>query len=903
LPLAKINFESAREKTIRHGHPSTLHLWWARRPSAAALAVLFSSLIDDPSENSVDFPTPELQANERKRLFNILEAIIPWDARTNSAVLDVARSEIRKQCGTKLPMVLDPFGGGGSIPLESMRLGLPTSSGDLNPVAVIIQRAMLELPHRFRGRPPQGRNTRSAEIIWKDAIGLAADVEHYANELLVSFSERCSKYYGRALDDDGRSRTVLGWVWARTVKSPDASWGGDVPLVKSWVLSNKSGRDKIWIKPIVNYESKAISYSIVKGGEPTIGSIDRGNGVCVATGTTIPGSYIKEEALAGRMGKVLIAIIAEGESGRVFLKPESVSDLDLGESPDWSVTGSVPRHLTGGTCAVYGFDSWEKLFLPRQLLSIKVLCDELGFMHRKIMNECIIESDDERSFANGGNGRRAYADVVVTYLAFVIDRCIGRWNSLSIWNTAAETVEHVFRRQSLPMTWEFVEANPFSNSSGGYKGQIDWVTKYLRATFTSIEGRVQQMDAGARIQSVGQCMISTDPPYYDNISYADLSDFYYVWLKKMLSNIWPDEFATLFTPKAEELIANQHRAGSKSLAVEHFENGMKTFFEVAALNTDDRFPSTIYYAYKASEGQVHGNVSTGWEIFLKGLLDSGYSVTATWPMRTELVTGIKSNANMLATSVIIVCRKRSIAAAMATRGEFIAALRSEMAPAIKILQVENIAPVDMAQSAIGPGIAIFSRYSKVVEADGQPMTVRTALSLINEVLAEVLSGEESEFDADTRFAVTWFEQFGHNPGAFGDADTLARAKNTTVNGVVESGVAASKDGKLRLLDRKELSGKWDPKNDSRLTVWETTQHLIRALEISESKASELLKQIGGGFGEKARQLAYLLYGICDRKKWASEGSAYNMLVTAWPEIEKLAHQEPNGDLSPETLFD
>jgi putative DNA methylase len=454
------------------------------------------------------------------------------------------------------------------------------------------------------------------------------------------------------------------------------------------------------------------------------------------------------------------------------------------------------------------------------------------------------------------------------------------------------------------MTWDFVEINPFSKKMGSWAAMLQGVAKGIEVLPSSLCGHVEQRDASARIEETGKCVISTDPPYYDNIGYADLSDFFYVWMRRNLREIWPDECATLLTPKVEELIADSYRTGSKEAANRHFELGMEGVFSKAALNCDERYPATVFYAFKATESEVKGNVSTGWETFLSGLLNAGFSITATWPVRTEFANkiGISGGDNMLASSIVLACRKRVGAAAIATRGEFVSALRSEMAPAIKILQVENIAPVDMAQSAIGPGIGIFSRYSKVIEADGQPMTVRTALALINEVLAEVLSGEESEFDADTRFAVTWFEQFGHNPGLFGDADTLAKAKNTTVNGVVESGVAVVKDGKLRLLERNEMSDNWDPIMDKRLTVWETTQYLIRALEDSESKAAELVARLGPGVSERARQLAYLLYGICDRKKWANEGSSYNMLVTAWPEIEKLARQTSSGNTTTETLF-
>jgi putative DNA methylase len=604
------------------------------------------------------------------------------------------------------------------------------------------------------------------------------------------------------------------------------------------------------------------------------------------------------------MSESLIAIVAEDKSGRIYLSPqnEDLAKVDALDSPiegkifDWPGRMNVVR---------YGIDEFSKLFTRRQSLALNTFSEVLSEVFEKIVEDNPSQVFDKSPLRDGGRGATAYGQAIVTCLAMVISKSSEYWSSICTWNSSTVQVRNTFAKQAIPMTWDFCEANPFSDRMASWDSMLKGVVRSLLTLPIGKEsGATKQMDARARLEDVGNCVLSTDPPYYDNICYADLSDYFYIWLRKSLKSIWADEFSTLLTPKIEELIANRYRAGSKEAANLHFEYGMEGVFSAAAANADERYPATIFYAFKASESEDKGNISTGWETFLSGLLNAGFAVTATWPVRTELANKIGVNAgdNMLASSIVLACRKRSITAAMATRGEFIAALRSEMAPAVKILQVENIAPVDMAQSAIGPGIGIFSRYSKVVEADGQPMTVRTALSLINEVLAEVLSGEESEFDADTRFAVTWFEQFGHNPGAFGDADTLAKAKNTTVGGVVESGVAASKDGKLRLLERKELSDKWDPKNDSRLTVWETTQHLIRALEISESKASELLKQIGGGFGEKARQLAYLLYGICDRKKWASEGSAYNMLVTAWPEIEKLAHQDTKGDSSPETLF-
>ena len=902
LPLAKINFESAREKSIRHGHPSTLHLWWARRPLAAARAVLWSSLVDDPSAHPDKFPTEEAQSTERRRLFDILERLVPWEASTDERVLAEARSEIVKSCDGELPKILDPFGGGGSIPLESLRLGLPTFSGDLNPVAVLIQRAMLEIPHRFANLPPIHPDLVGSRGMWNGAEGLAADVQAYGKWMQEEAKRRIGKYYPDATLPDGSKATPIAWIWARTVKSPDPSWPGHVPLVRSWELTRKPGKPSTWIDAVVDHEDKSISYKIKNGGKVPDGLVSRQGGICLATGAQISLNYIREEGRAGRHGVSLMAIVCEGNRERYYIEPTE-DDVQIINEPKPDL-GPIPRNPRDFKTPNYGMLNWEDLFTSRQVLALDTFSEILLDVRKRIEDNAILLIDDKKPLSNGGAGRTAYADAIITYLAFAIDKCSDYWSSICTWNATREIIRNTFGRQAIPMTWDFAETNPFSDSSGNWMAMVNWTAKALAQLPTNNFGQTVQRDARARITEAGKCVISTDPPYYDNIGYADLSDYFYVWLRRNVKSIWPDECATLLTPKVEELIADTYRAGSKAAANKHFELGMEGVFTKAAENCDERYPVTIFYAFKASESEDKGSVSTGWETFLSGLLKAGFALTATWPIRTELANKIGVNAgdNMLASSIVLACRKRSSTAAMATRGDFIAALRKEMAPAIKILQVENIAPVDLAQSAIGPGIAIFSRYLKVIEADGQPMTVRTALSLINEVLAEVLSGEESEFDADTRFAVTWFEQFGHNPGAFGDADTLAKAKNTTVNGVVASGIAAIKEGKLRLLERKEFSDKWDPLTDSRLTVWETAQYLIRALEASESEASILLVRLGFGVGERARQLAYLLYGICDRKKWAAEGSSYNMLVTAWPEIQRIARQDTNSSSTPDQLF-
>jgi putative DNA methylase len=557
--------------------------------------------------------------------------------------------------------------------------------------------------------------------------------------------------------------------------------------------------------------------------------------------------------------------------------------------------GIDPRNIW---VTLYGMDEWWKLFTPRQLVALTTFSDLLVNSRERVESDALASGmeRDGVHLRDGGTGATAYADAVITYLAFAVDKATNLWSSCTGWMNDRGAFREVFARQAISMAWDYAEANPFSGRGGDWSLFVDKIRMAIKSLPTHGSGESVQRDARARIAEVGTCLISTDPPYYDNISYADLSDFFYVWLRRNLAGVWPDETSTLLTPKAEELIANQYRAGSKKAANQHFESGMEEVFAKAAECADPRFPAAIFYAFKAAEGSAEGLVSTGWETFLSGLLKAGYSITATWPVRTESPGRIlASGSNALASSIVLACRPREVASSMATRGEFIGALRAEMIPAVRLLQKENIAPVDMAQSAMGPGIAIFSRYPKVVEADGSSMSVRTALALINEVLSEALSGEESEFDADTRFAVTWFEQFGHNPGPAGDAITLATAKNTSVAGVETSGIASSRDGKFRLLDRGELDEGWDPANDIRLTVWEATQYLIRALDDSETAAADLLRRIGQGFGERARQLAYLLYGICDRNKWANEASAYNMLVTAWPEIERLAASAPVGE--------
>jgi putative DNA methylase len=902
LPLGAINAESSRDKSIRN-HPQAIHRWWARRPLAAARAVLWSSLVDDPSAHPDQFPTDEEQLIERKRLFGILERLVQWESVNSLSVMQEARDEIIKSCDGVTPKILDPFGGGGAIPLEALRLGVHSFTGDLNPVAVIIQRAMLEIPSRFAGMAPVNSETRMAQSIWEGTRGLASDVQFYGDWMQSEATKVLADSYPNATTSDGNSATPIAWVWARTVKSPDPSWPHDVPLVRSWILSKRPRKPVVWIEPMIDAQNGQIAYRVQHGGEPPEATVSRNGGICIATGTPIPLSYVRAEAQAGRMGSTLLAIVADGPNGRVYCDPSEQPLLDLPVEDEYVPKGKLPKKGLGFRVQNYGITEWHQLFTERQLSSLTVLASLLKKVRSRVEQDAVtfIQSDNRR-LRDGGAGATAYADAVVTYLALGLSKSLDFNCTLAGWDSTNAKVRNTFARQTLSMTWDFVETNILGNAVGSFRSVLSSTIGAIVSLPTGVEGSTVQRDARARIDEVGNCVISTDPPYYDNVGYADLSDFFYVWLRQMLNDIWPDECATLLTPKSDELIADPGRAGSKKSAHEHFESGMQEVFTEAAKHADPGFPATIFYAFKATESADEGIISTGWETFLSGLLTAGFAITATWPMRTELGNRMRAfDSNALASSVVLACRPREVHASMATRGEFMAALRAEMAPAVHLLQLENIAPVDLAQSAIGPGIGIFSRYAKVVEADGKDMTLRVALGLINETLSEILSGEESEFDADTRFALTWFEQFGHNPGPFGDADLLARAKDTTVPGVCDAGIAISRDGRVRLLERSDLPKDWDPAHDTRLTVWETVQHLIRSVESSETEASALLSRLGGGLSDRARQLAYLLYGICDRKKWAEEAGAYNMLVMAWPEISRLAATTPPGS-SQESLL-
>ncbi len=946
LPLEAINKAAAREKSIRHGHPSTLHLWWARRPLAAARAVIFAQMVDDPSAHPDLFKTEKAQEKERQRLFRIIEELVLWENTTNETVLQAARDEIwqswRYTCAENadhprarelfdhhvLPAFHDPFAGGGALPLEAQRLGLESYASDLNPVAVLINKAMIEIPPRFAGKPPVNPDVkRLADLAgreWRGAQGLAEDVRYYGQWMRDEAEKRIGHLYPKievtaAMADDmanhrpdlkkyvGQKLTVIAWLWARTVKSPNPAFANvDVPLASTFMLSTKPGKEA-YVEPVIEEGGYRFTVKVGKPqdaeGAKNGTKLARGaNFKCLMSGAPMAGDHIKGEGKAGRMGARLMAIVAEGERGRVYLAPTpEMEAIALTAKPTWKPETPLPDDARNFWTVQYGLKTYGDLFTPRQLVALTTFSDLVTEARERVKRDALNAGlpDDTQPLAKVGAGGTAYADAVGVYLAFAVDKCSDYWSGICTWHSSGEKMRNTFGRQAIPMTWDYAEANPMCESSGNWMAMVDWTWKALAATPALAGGIAAQGDAQNQSVSASK-VVSTDPPYYDNIGYADLSDFFYVWLRRSLRPVFPDLFATLAVPKAEELVATPYRHGSKQKAETFFLDGMTQAMHRLAEQAHPAFPVTIYYAFKQAESDGDdGTTNTGWDTFLAAVIEAGFAISGTWPMRTEMGNRmIGSDTNALASSIVLVCRQRSANAPTATRRDFLTALKAELPAALAHLQAGNIAPVDLAQAAIGPGMAVYTRYAKVLDAEGKPLTVRAALALINQTLDEALAEQEGDFDADTRWALTWFEQVGFDQGEFGVATVLAQAKATGMDGLVEASIIVSGKGKVRLLKPTELAADWDPTTDKRLTVWEMVHQLVRVLEgDGEAAAAKLVAKLGSQ-AETARELCYRLYTLCERKKRATEAMAYNGLVQSWPEITRLAREVATGSPRP-----
>jgi len=905
LPLEKINKESAREKSIRHGHPSTLHLWWARRPLATARAVLFAQLVDDPSSHPDHFPTEEAQRAERERLHRIIERLVVWESTRDERLLHEAHAEILNSTGGNPPPILDPFAGGGTIPLEAQRLGLEAHSSDLNPVAVLINKALIEIPPRFTGRPPAFPGLADSRVGgWEGATGLAADVRAYGEWIREEAQKRIGDHYPDATLDDGSSATVIAWIWARTVTCPNPACGVEMPLVRSWWLGKKKGKEA-WVRPIIaanpsHPSGKQVVFEIGHGAQgPSIEPTKTRRGAtCAACGAVVSQDEIKLQGQAGNLGSVLMAVVAEGDRRRVYLAPTpeaiKAAHVDRPQSGPDQELGYDPRNLW---TPPYGLTRFSDLFTDRQLLALTTFSDLVIEVHDHVLADTIATGTPPgERLESGGTGARAYADAVVTYLGIAMSRGADRQSSICSWDASPskEQVRGVFARQAIPMTWDLAEANPFARSSGTWRESVDWVAKCVdRSPLSDAPAVVSQLDAAALVDSGS--LISTDPPYYDNIGYSDLSDFFYVWLRRSLRTVYPDLLSTMLVPKAEELVANPYRHDGKDGARLFFEDGFRRVFARARETALADYPITVYYAFKQSDDGDDGTTSTGWETLLDGMIHSGWAITATWPMRSELSNRMLSQGtNALASSIVLALRPRPHDAPTTDRRGLIAALHDELPGALRKLQQGAIAPVDLPQAAIGPGMAVFSRYAKVIESDGSTMTVRSALARINEILDEVLNEQEGDFDPATRFAIAWYRQHGYTTGKFGDADDLARARNTAVETLVRDGILASAAGKVTLLAPAELPEDYDVLDDDRVGIWEALHHLIAilgrdGLQASGAFLSTAQERPDGAVDfELIKELAFLLFSIAEKNGWTQDALAFNTVATAWPEIVEAA---------------
>ena len=942
LPLDDINEASAREKSIRHGHPSTLHLWWARRPLAAARAVIFAQLVNDPAslwEAQHPGETPNKQqksafTKRRNELFDLIRQLVKWENTTNETVLNKAREEIRKSwkevCALnkhhpdaatlfdpdKMPGLHDPFAGGGTIPLEAQRLGLEAHASDLNPVAVLINKAMIEIPPKFAGQPPigplpPGEKQQEMPKAWPGATGLAEDVRRYGAWMRDEAFKRIGHLYppveitAEMANDRpdlkkyvGQKLTVIAWLWARTVRSPNPAFSHvHVPLVSSFVLAQKDGKEA-WVEPVVEGESYRF---VVRMGKPAKGAEDGtklGRGAsfrCLLSGAAIEPKHIYSEAKEGKLGSRMLAIVTEGDRSRVYVDPSSMhSDTASLALPAWRPEQKMPENPRWFSPPMYGLYEYADLFSARQLAALNAFSD----LARDAAKQSI---PTQNGSAHGEAETRDSTSrnlALTVYLSFAVSRMADRHSTLCRWDPNpsgyAPKIANTFGRQALPMVWDYAEGNPFSDSSGNLSDAVDWVAKVLEVALSPVQrGTSYQLDA-RNLKPHAPVYFSTDPPYYDNIGYADLSDYFYVWLRRTLTGHFPDLLSTLVTPKSDELIASPYRHGSRENAERFFLDGMTTAIRLLAAFSHPSAPVTIYYAFKQADSKREGSVSsTGWETFLSAVLKAGFALTGTWPMRTELSNRmVGSGTNALASSIVLVCRRRPDDAPTVSRREFLRELNAALPIALDEMTKgagedrSPVAPVDLSQAIIGPGMAIFSKYAAVLEADGKPMTVKTALQLINRFLAE------DDFDADTQFCLHWFEQYGWSEGPYGEADVLARAKATAVGGLVEAGVLVSATGKARLRRGPEYPADWDPTKDDRIPVWEALHQLVRAFRTSgEHGAATLLGPLAGR-SEAIRQLGYRLYTLCERRGMADEARGYNELVAAWAQVEAAAEKLP-----------
>lgn len=903
LPLDEINYESAREKFIPHKHPCTLHRYWARRPLASCRAVIFASLVDDPSE----YLKNETKAEEkREELHELIRHLVKWKNTNNEPLLEKARYEIAcsvarshgetaptdadkvlKYLAEKSLPVYDLFCGGGSIPLEAQRLGLRARASDLNPVAVLINKAMIELPHQFRGKAPVNPDV-DAFGQWRGTTGLASDIRYYGNWMREEAYKHIGDLYPKVELSDGEEVNVVAWLWARTVPCKSPACEFSMPLVHTYQLSKKNN-NKHWTRPVVDRAAKTISFVVQdhKEGVPDTGSVKGKEVTCIACGEAATSEYVREQAKAGKMDVTMIAIVAEGARKKVFLSPQNEHvQKALCPEPKWKPTMRLPEDASNLSIQSYGITHWHQLFSNRQLTTLTTFSDLLS---KEVRNRIIEDGATD-----------AYADALCTYLALAVGRVAESSCMFARWQSG-EAIAPIFSRQTIGMLWDFAEANLFSNSTQNWMHQIKWVADVIEALPTSANsGEVYQADAATTPYATDSPVVVTDPPYYDNIGYADLSDFFYVWLRPLLSDIYPELFISMSTPKADEMVANAHRFEDSQF---RFERLFREMLQRIRERCSPDYPTSIFYAYKQQEEKRDGRASTGWETMLTGLISTGFQIVGTWPIRTEhKARPGAQKANALASSIVLVCRPRSDTAQSISYGRFINELGNEMPAALDRLTREaHIAPVDLAQASIGPGMEVYSRYKSIKKRqDGAlvDVPVREALVAINNEIDKYLETQEGEFDSYTRFCLRWFMQHGFDEGTYGDADTLAKAINVGVESM-KGRLLTAEENVVKLLQPNDYDSTHPNAELSLLdiTTWEACHLMIFHLnpdnedgqEVSGAADVARRMRVNPALNsrvESVERLAWILFNYYDRRDDSWNAMLCNNLVNAWQAIER-----------------
>lgn len=904
LPIEAMNLAGRAEKAVpRKGLPATMHIWWSRKPTGLARAVLFASLIDDPMSRPDLWPAEETRREERLALLDLVADLAAWDC--PEARLEQARHLIQERCGPNLPPVIDPFCGGGAIPLEAVRLGLTAHAIDLSPVATLITKGLVEIPSSLGALGPVHPDERRLLDRSLGMQGVGADVRRYGTQLIQEAARRIGASYPPVETLDGRRTAAVSYLWARTATCANPRCRAELPLLSTWWLS-KRAKNQWHVRPVVG--NGRIEFAVHEGSPPpelADSKVGRGaNFRCVICGELTQAESIRSQGEEGGLGLRLVAIQVFGDpskprGGRAWTN--ATSEQESAALAAWPAARDFPLSslelpTVAGNVHQFGIRTLEDLLTPRQRLLMVTMCETLTELWTTIERDASaagLPVDGER-LRDGGRGATAYADAVTTYLAIAISRMANRVSTMTIHNRANGSVEQSFVQPAFAFYGDFPEANPFSGSTGSWNNSLEHVAAAVAALPVGPKSKVTCASALDALRGLNG-IVSADPPYYDMFDYSALSMLFYPWLRLALGQIWPDETALLRPPDADQIVSNPARFdGDRTRAHDDFETKLRAALKLLKEAQADEYPLTLYYGYQQTEQRRDGRSSTAWEALLDAVIESGFSIVRTWPLRSERPEGVKTGSNALATSILLVCRERPADAPTVTRKEFLSALRERLPSELAALRQGNIAPVDLAQSAIGPGMAVYSSYARVLEADGSAMEVRAALERINQVVDEVVSSSESEFDAETRWAITWFEQHGFQEGPYGQAEQLSKARNTSTNTLVETGLIVARAGTVRLVSREELQAGWAPPADGRGSIWEVAQHLVKCLELKgEAQAAALLARLGSSRAELAKDLAYQLFSVCDRKGLAKEAAAYNALVSSWSELSRLARRALN----------